>query len=129
MSKISLRITAFLAAATLLLCVLAACGAKDDGNYAGEYVGIYYKYVGDDDSEKVEDEKFSLVLNEDGTGKFKRQGGEFFVRWKLDGEDFSMTETFIGIKNEYSGTLKNGEIRIFHGDKTNPFSCEYVFRK
>lgn len=129
MMKNVLRFTAAVAAAVFLLCGLAACGGKKDDENAGEYVGTYYKYVGDEDSDRVEGEEFSLLLNPDGTGRFRRDGTEFITVWKLDGEKFTMTETFLGIKNEYSGTLKDGELHIFNGDVTNPYTCEYVFKK
>ncbi len=85
--------------------------------------------MGDNEDAKVTNEEFSLVLEANGKGKFIRDGAEFDLTWKLDGENFSMTETFLGISNDYTGTLKDGKLDIFNGDPEEPFTCEYYFEK
>ena len=122
----AIRLLCAVFALTLLLGCLAACG-KD--KITGAYTGEYYKFVGDPDDAKVTDEPFSILLEDGGKGLFKRDGEEYRITWKLEGQDFSMTETFMGIKNEYTGTLADGRLDIFNGDPENIWTCEYVLNK
>ena len=116
------------------LFVLTGCG-KDDGNkqdlsaVAGTYKGKYTKFVGDPDTAKNDKEEFTLELKADGTGTHNRDDSSFKVTWSLDGENFKMSETFIGDPIEYTGTLKDGKLDIFNGDPNNDLSCEYVYEK
>lgn len=124
----------FISALLVLSLVLAfaACGGSSGGAgnaAAGTYKGVWHKFVGDNEDAKVTNEEFSLVLEANGKGKFIRDGAEFNLTWKLDGENFSMTETFLGISNDYTGTLKDGKLDIFNGDPEEPFTCEYYFEK
>ncbi|MBQ1520773.1 MAG: hypothetical protein IIZ56_04775 [Clostridia bacterium] len=115
-----------------LVLAFAACGGSSGGASnaaAGTYKGVWHKFVGDNEDAKVTNEEFSLVLEANGKGKFIRDGAEFNLTWKLDGENFSMTETFLGISNDYTGTLKDGKLDIFNGDPEEPFTCEYYFEK
>ncbi|MBR4658668.1 MAG: hypothetical protein IKP26_05375 [Clostridia bacterium] len=115
-----------------LVLAFAACGGSSGGASnaaAGTYKGVWHKFVGDNEDAKVTNEEFSLVLEANGKGKFIRDGAEFDLTWKLDGENFSMTETFLGISNDYTGTLKDGKLDIFNGDPEEPFTCEYYFEK
>ena len=125
----------FCALALLLVFSLVACGngGKDDKasamkDAAGTYQGVYAKWVGDEDP--ADDEPpFSLELKEDGTGANSRDDMTFDVTWKLDGETFTMEETFIGDPIEYTGTLKDGELHIFNGDPEDALTYEYVYEK
>ena len=98
-----------------------------DREAAGTYTGIYTKFVGDDDSAKVTDEEFSLILLEDGTGEHFRDGNTYKVTWEQHGEEVTMTETFMGVTIDYNGTLKDGQLNLFNGDKDDPFTYEYVY--
>lgn len=120
------------------LLMFAGCGKEEEGKkeenkkpdlsaYAGTYEGKYTKVVGDTDDNRNEDEEFSLDLKADGTGKHNRDGMSFNVTWTVDGENFSMSETFIGDPIEYTGTLKNGKLDIFNGDPDEIFTYEYVY--
>lgn len=118
----------------ILLCAisLTACGSKkeekkDLSKYAGTYNGLYTKLVGDDTKET--DDEFSLVLNEDGTGKHNRNDMSFNVTWTVDGEKFKMSETFVGDPIEYTGTLKDGKLHLYNGDPKNDFTYEYFYEK
>ncbi len=102
---------------------------QDLSQYAGTYEGLYTKIVGDPDTEKVEDEEFSLELNSDGTGRHNRDDASFKVTWSLDGDKFKMTETFVGDPIEYTGTLKDGKLDIFNGDPDDIWTFEYVYEK
>ena len=92
---------------------------------AGEWTGVYCKFVGDEDG--ITDEPFSLTLDADGTGTHSRDDLEISVTWALDGEDFTMTETFMGMTIDYTGTLENGVLHLFNGDPTDDFTYEYVY--
>lgn len=94
---------------------------------AGTYKGIYTKFVGDDT--KVEDEEFSLELKADGTGVSNRDGASYKLTWSLKGKEFKMTETFAGMSIDYNGTLDNGKLEIYNGDKDNDFTYMYVYEK
>ena len=118
-------LVALLAVVTVI--TLTGCGKKDLSKYAGTYEGNYTKLVGD--STKNTDDKFSLDLKEDGTGKHNRDGMSFDVTWSVDGEKFTMEETFVGDPIEYEGTLKDGELHLYNGDKTNDFTYEYFYSK
>ena len=96
---------------------------------AGTYEGQYGKFVGSPDSEKNEEEEFSLELKEDGTGIHNRDEMSFKVKWTLDGEKFSMTETFAGATIDYTGTLKDDKLHIFNGDPENDLTYEYIYEK
>lgn len=125
------KMIALILAVAMLSVLLIACS---DGNNAmkdaaGTYVGQYTKVVGDDDSARDTSEFFQLVLTEDGKGKHSRDGMEFDVTWTLEGEAFTMSETFIGDPIQYTGTLKNGELDIFNGDPENAWTYEYVYKK
>ena len=121
----------------LLAFALCACGgsgggetkaeAPADNPAAGTYTGVHSKFVGD--TEWSEDEVFSLELKSDGTGTSTRDGASYDVTWKLDGENFSMTETFAGLTIDYTGTLKDGELHTYNGEPTDDFTYEYVYKK
>ena len=116
--------------ALVMVFALAACGggaSKPMKEAAGTYEGTQCKFVGSTDW--VKDEKFSLELKSDGTGTHNRDDMSFDVTWKIDGEDFTMTEKFAGLTIDYNGTLKNGELHIYNGDKTDDLTYEYVYAK
>ena len=72
---------------------------------------------------------FSLELKEDGTGMHNRDGSSYKVKWSIKGNEFTMTETFAGLSIDYNGTLKDGKLDIFNGDKNDDFTYEYVYEK
>lgn len=131
------KITAFLLIFVMILA-LAACGKKDgkeaDGakidpamaEVAGSYEGVRLKMVGDD---ALIDEEFSVELKADGTGTSTRDGDTYKMTWTLDGEKFTMKETFAGMSIDYTGTLVDGVLDIFNGDPTDDFTYEYVYQK
>lgn len=145
---------AFVLLTLVLLLSLAACGASaqptqtqtppaeqsggeptkpvetpaaepEDAAAAGEWTGVYCKFVGDENG--VTDEPFSLTLNADGTGSHHRDGESYSVTWTLEDEDFSMTETFLGMTNDYTGTLSDGVLHLYNGDPTDDLTYEYVY--
>ena len=122
----AVKLIALILTLALLTCVFAACSENPLKAYAGTYEGKYTKYVGDET--KDEEEKFSLVLKDDGTGTSSR-GADYKVTWTLEGEKFTMQETFMGMTIDYTGTLKDGNLDIFNGDPTNALTCEYVYAK
>jgi len=120
---------AILLALTLLLG-LAACGGGGASNPAvGTWIGLYTKFVGDDDSARDTSSPFTLELKSNGKGTHHRDDLDINVEWKLDGENVSMTETFMGLKLEYTGTLQDGELHLFNGDPKDIFTVEYVYNR
>ena len=131
MKKSILRVLAVTLLAAMLLMGLAACGGGANTPGAGKYEGDYGYFVGDGPEVATPsegDDAFSLELKSGGKGTFTRDGASFDVTWKLDGENFSMTETFLGITNEYTGTLKDGKLTIFNGDPEDIWTYVYVFK-
>lgn len=110
---------------------LTGCGKKTDdlSKYVGIYKGEYTKFVGDSDEHKVTDEDFSVELKKDGTGVSTRSGSNYNITWSIDGENFKMNEKFMGLTNEYNGTLKDGKIDIYNGDKSKDITLELVYKK
>ena len=108
---------------------LTACGKKDLSTYAGTYEKEYEKFVGDPETAKNMEDPFTLVLNADGTGKSNRDGESYDAEWSVDGEKFTFTEKFGPIKNEYTGTIKDGRIDMFNGDPESDITLEIVFNK
>ena len=119
--------------ALAMVLSLAACGGKSGGgdddasaSAAGTYKCTQIKLVGD---EEWTNEESTLTLNADGTGKQSRDNYEFDVTWKLEGENFTMEETFIGDPIVYTGTLKDGKLDIFNGDPEDIWTYEYLYEK
>ena len=40
-----------------------------------------------------------------------------------------MTETFAGMSIDYNGTLDDGKLEIYNGDKDDDFTYMYVYEK
>ncbi len=113
--------------ALVMLISVVSCGNSALKDAAGTYPGVKSKFVGDENW--VTDEEFSLELKADGTAISMRDGMEYNATWSLEGENFKMTETFLGMSIEYTGTLKDGELIIFNGDPSSDLTYEYVYKK
>ena len=124
---ITMKKTIAIALALVMALMLVACGSSAMKEAAGTYKLQQSKFVGD--AEWVTDEECTLVLNADGTGTDTRDGATYDLTWKLDGENFTMSETFLGLTIEYTGTLKEGKIDMFNGDPENDLTYEYVLAK
>lgn len=118
----------FVVALFAMVFTLTGCG-KDLSAYAGNYVGERSKFVGDAEWQAADEEPFSLELKDNGKGTFTRDGSSFDVTWELDGEKFTMKETFLALTNEYNGTLKDGKLHIYNGDASNDLTYEYELSK
>ena len=105
-----------------------ATQVRDKGE-AEIWTGSYTKFVGDDMSSADKDSAFSLELYDDGTGLSHRDDLDLKITWTLDGKDFTMQETFIGITLDYTGTLDGDTLSIFNGDPESDLTCEYVYTK
>lgn len=117
--------------ALLMIGALAACGNGAGSKYAGTYTCEKYKCVGDSEGAWTNDEEpQTLELKADGTGTSTRDGMEYKMTWKVDGETFTMQETFAGITLDYTGTIAaDGTIHLYNGDPTNDLTYEYYFAK
>lgn len=122
---------AFFAVLVLMVGIflLTGCGKDDLLTYAGTYEKEFEKYVGDPETSKNTEDEFTLVLNADGTGKSNRGGESYNAEWSVDGEKITLIEKFGPLKNEYTGTIKNGKIDLFNGDPKNDLTLEIVFNK
>ena len=96
---------------------------------AGTYIGKYTKFVGDPETSRDESKPFKLILNADGTGKHFRNDLEINVpEWTLCGEEFKMTEKFLGTI-DYTGNLSGSDLVLYNGDPANALTCMYVYSK
>ena len=113
----------------VLISILFITGCGSDlSKYAGTYKLEYTKYVGDPETSK-NTEDWTIILDKNGKGKSNRDGASYDVEWSIKSDDVIVTEKFAGISNEYNGTLKEGRLDIFNGDKTNDITLEAVFNK
>lgn len=112
----------------LSFTLLTACG-NSLKKYAGVYKLEYSKYVGDSDNEKDTTSYETITLSDDGTGKSNRDGLNISVEWSMEKENIFLTEKYAGIKIDYNGTIKDGKLIIYNGDKNNDLTYEKVFNK
>lgn len=127
--KKTTKLVALLLALAMVAVLLVGCNgsAANDPNI-GTYKGVSWCFVSEPDS-PVTDDEFSLELKAGGKGVSKRDGYEFDITWSVDGENFEMTETFLGVEIKYTGTLKDGKLDIFNGDPEDWLTVEYVYEK
>ncbi len=121
------RIIVCLSFIILSVFLLTGCG-NSFKEYAGTYKLEYSKYVGDPETAKSMEE-WTLILEEDGTGKSNRDGGSYKVEWSIDGDNITLNEEFGTLSIDYNGTIKDGKIDAFNGDKTDMLTMEVVFNK
>ena len=106
------------------LFFIVGCG-KNNNEYAGVYKLEYGKFVGDPITAKDTTSTGEITLNEDGTGKSNYKGILSDVTWKIEDEGIIITE----FNTEYKGTLENGILDIFDGDKNENLTYEFVYKK
>ena len=108
----------------VLVVVLAGCGSKSEdlSSYAGTYEGKYTRFVGDSEDAKNEEE-FTLVLEKDGKGTHYRDGLEISVTWKVKSGEVQMTEKFMGMTIDYTGTLEGNSLVLYNGDPEDIFTA------
>lgn len=120
MKQIKFAIALFMAIAMLLS--LAACGDKGP-DVTGKYICVGESYY-DAPLEEPYQESW-LELKKGGKGIYY-SGFDFNIKWKLDGEAFSATVSFLGMEDTMEGTLKDGVIDVKYGDITIRFVKEGV---
>lgn len=120
MKQIKFAIALFMAIAMLLS--LAACGDKGP-DVTGKYICVGESYY-DAPLEEPYQESW-LELKKGGKGIYY-SGFDFNIKWKLDGEAFSATVSFLGMEDTMEGTLKDGVIDVKYGDMTIRFVKEGV---
>ena len=96
---------------------VTACGDKVP-DVTGRYEVVSAKW--EDGSRSPDGEWIELKKGGKGT---LYMGFEYDIKWKLDGEDFTGTLTFLGIKESLDGTLKDGVLSVKYAD------ISYVFKK
>ncbi len=120
MKQIKFAIALLMAIAMLLS--LAACGDKGP-DVTGKYICVGESYFDEELQEPYEESW--LELKKGGKGIYY-SGFEFNIKWKLDGEAFSATVSFLGMEDTMEGTLKDGVIDVKYGDMTIRFVKESV---
>lgn len=108
--------------AVAMLLSLAACGEKGP-DVTGKYICVGESYGG----EYVEPYAESWIeLKKGGKGTYY-SGFEFTLKkWKLDGENFTGTVTFLGMEEAMEGTIKDGVMEVTYGDMKLRFVKEGV---
>lgn len=130
--RVSLLLVVLLLAVSLIACQKdkdTEETSNEPDPAVGTYTGVYGKWVGSEEPTSAEDDPFSMDLNADGTGMFHRDGMDFDLTWTLDGTAITIKETFVGLENNYAGTLENGKLHIFNGDPEDELTYEYMFEK
>lgn len=110
---------AFVMTACMLL-FLAACGEKGP-DVTGKYLCVGESYF--DEALQEPSEESWLELKKGGKGTYY-SGFEFDLKWKLDGESFTGTVSFLGMEEPMEGTLKDGVIDVKYGDMNIRFVKE-----
>ena len=106
------------------LFFIVGCG-KNNNEYAGIYKLEYGKFVGDDDNSKDTSSIGEITLNEDGTGKSNYKGIVVDITWKMEDNNITIKKYDV----EYKGTIENGILDIFDGDKNEILTYEFVYKK
>ena len=96
---------------------ITACGDKAP-DVTGRYEVVSAKW--EDGSGTTDGEWIELKKGGKGT---LYMGFEFDLEWKLNGENFTGTLSFLGIEESLDGTLENGVLSVQYGD------VSYVFIK
>lgn len=96
---------------------ITACGDKAP-DVTGRYEVVSAKW--EDGSGTTDGEWIELKKGGKGT---LYMGFEFDLEWKLNGENFTGTLSFLGIEESLDGTLENGVLSVQYGD------VSYVFVK
>lgn len=107
------KILAILVALTMAIS-FAACG-KQAADVTGKYTAVSATCGGEDGTERLAGEY--IELKKDGKGTYY-SGYEFDLAWKLDGEVFTGTVSFMGLEDSCNGTLKDGVLSVAYGDWT-----------
>ena len=115
----------------VLVCfmLLIGCGKNELLEFEGVYKLEYTKYVGDADTEKNTNLVATITLNSDGTGKSIHDGVDHNLTWSIDGINIKILESHDESIIEYSGTLENGKLDIFDGDKNKSLTNELIYYK
>lgn len=103
-----------------LLCILVVamlfsllgCGEKGP-DVTGKYICVGESY-GDADYHAPTSEAW-VELKKGGKGVYNA-GFEFDLKWKLDGESFTGTVTFLGMEETMVGTLKDNVLEVEYGE-------------
>ena len=110
MKRIKIVLVLLIAAAMMLS--LAACGDKGP-DVTGKYICVGESYGGEY-SEPYEESW--IELKKGGKGTYY-SGFEFTLKkWKLDGENFTGTVSFLGMEQTMEGTIKDGVMEVTYGE-------------
>ena len=109
MKRLKIAVALLIAAAMLLS--LTACGDKGP-DVTGKYICVGESYGGEYSEPYSES---WIELKKGGKGTYF-SGFEFNLKWKLDGENFTGTVTFLGMEETMEGTLKDGVMEVSYGD-------------
>lgn len=94
-----------------ILFSLTACAKGAD--VSGKYLCVGQSYF--DEEPTAPDDGSYIELKKNGKGTYY-SGFSFDLKWKLDGEAFTGTVSFLGLEDTMSGTLKDGYLDVTYGD-------------
>lgn len=107
------RILAVILALSMIIS-FTACGSKGP-DVTGKYTAVSATYDGEDATESLNGEY--IELKNGGKGTYY-SGFEFDLEWKLSGETFTGTVSFMGLGEPCNGTLKDGVLSVTYSDWT-----------
>lgn len=105
---------------------ITGCGNKLS-KYVGNYVLSYTRFVGDPADEKNMEKGGGITLTSDGMGKINRDGKTYNLEWVVDGDNITINEKYGPLINVYTGTIIDGKITLYNGDKSNPLTMVFVY--
>ena len=100
-------------AVIIALVLIFTLGSKGGTDVTGKYIAVSATVGGEPatlDGEWIE-------LKKGGKGTFY-MGYEFDLKWKLDGENFTGSVSFMGFGDDCTGTLKDDVLTVTYGDYT-----------
>lgn len=106
------KLIAVLMAAAMLIAFTACSNGPD---VTGKYLAVSATSNGEDATPYLSGEW--VELKKGGKGTYY-SGFEFDLKWKLDGENFTGTVTFLGLEEELNGTLVDNVLTVTYGDYT-----------
>ncbi len=120
--------TLFIATIFIGILFLTGCGNKLS-KYTGTYSLSYTRFIGDPVDEKNIEKSGGIILSADGMGKMNRDGKTYNLEWVVDGDNITIYEKYGPLTNVYDGTIIDGRITIYNGDKDNPLTMQSVYEK
>ena len=107
---------------------IIGCGNKFS-KYSGTYSLKYTRFVGDPQDEINKEKGGNINLDTNGMGKIFRDGKTYSIEWNVENNEITINEKYGSLTNIYNGTIENGVITLYNGEKSNPLTMIFVYAK